>query len=165
MRRDISALALRQEAKTEKDSKVCRRLLGIAHLLEGGSRQEAEEIACLRVSNFRVWLKRFNELGIAGLRNKKAPGRLPIMSFQVQEALKKKVLEGPGTSEEIVRYRLVDLQKFLQEEHQVSMCLSGLWYQLQELGFTWKTGRQRHPRSEEEIQEAFKKTFPRRSKK
>jgi len=57
-----------------------------------------------------------------------------------------------------VRYRIVDIQHFLKEEHGIEMGLSGIWYKLQELELTWKTGRQRHPKSSEEGQEAFKKT-------
>ncbi len=61
------------------------------------------------------------------------------------EKLKSKVLSGPGADEGLVRYRIVDLQRFLREEHEISMGISGIWYNLQELNLTWKTGRQRHP--------------------
>jgi transposase len=158
VRKDLSAPFLRQAAKVEKDGRVCRRLLGIAHLLESGNRREAEKIACLTQSNFTIWLKRFNAQGIAGLSNKKPSGRPPKLSQPIQEALKAKVLAGPSKAEGIVRYRICDLQKFLQEQYQISMCTSGLWYILHELGLTWKTGRQRHPKSNEESQTAFKKT-------
>ena len=52
-----------------------RRLLGIIHLLEGGSRNEAQAKLQLSINNFRHWIVRFNEYGIVGLesilRNKK----------------------------------------------------------------------------------------------
>jgi transposase len=158
LRQDIAAIKLREEAKKEKNSGMCRRLLGIAHLLETGNRQEAQQIACLTVNTFRTWMKRFNEEGIAGLRAKKSPGRPLALSKEKKEALRKKVLEGPSPEEGLVRYRLCDLQDFLKEEHQISLCTSGVWNHLQELKLTWKTGRQRHPKSDEEAQEAFKKT-------
>jgi transposase len=37
------------------------------------------------------------------------------------------------------------------------MCCSGVWHTFYELGLSWKMGRQRHPKSNEESQTAFKK--------
>ncbi len=38
------------------------------------------------------------------------------------------------------------------------MTQSGIWYTLQQLDLSWKTGRQRHPKSDDAVQDAFKKT-------
>ena len=81
------------------------------------------------------------------------------MSVEVEKELQSKVLEGPKVEESLVRYRLVDLQDFLQEQYNIKMSLSGIWRKLQRLNLTWKTSRQRHPQSDEDVQEAFKKTF------
>lgn len=69
-------------------------------------------------------------------------------------------MEGPRAEEGLARYRIVDLQRFLKEEHGITMGVSGIWYVLQDLNLSWKTGRQRHPKSDEATQEAFKKTSP-----
>lgn len=159
IRDDIAPVILRRAAKEERDGVVCRRLLGIAHLLEGGSRSEAQKIACLTVNTFRIWIQRFNVQGIEGLRSKKSSGRPRKLTSEVELTLKEQVLKGPSSEDGIVRFRLVDLQSCLQKEHGVSIRLSGIWRQLQRLGFTWKTGRQRHPKSDEQVQEAFKKTL------
>ena len=158
LRQDFLISVIRKAAKEEKCSRICRRLLGIAHLLEGGSREECQKIACLSASNFRTWIKRFNEFGIEGLKSKKPRGRPLKLSPEILEKLKSKVLSGPGADEGLVRYRIVDLQRFLREEHEVSMGISGIWYNLQELNLTWKTGRQRHSNSRTQIQETFKKS-------
>lgn len=159
IREDIRAETLRQAAKTERNSGMCRRLLGIAHLIEGGNRTEAQKIACLTVNTFRIWIQRFNTQGIEGLRAKKSTGRPPKLSVEVEQSLREKVLQGPSAKEGLARYRIIDLKNFLQEEHQISIGISGIWYILQDLKLTWKTGRQRHPKSDEDAQEAFKKTF------
>jgi transposase len=159
VRKDISATEVRKAAKRESSSAVCRRMLGMAHLVEGGSRLGAQEIACLTVNVFRTWIRRFNAQGIKGLISKKSPGRPVKMSHQIELRLKKKVLDGPTKDEGLVRYRIVDLQEFLKKECSISMCGSGIWYKLQSMDLSWKTGRQRNPNSSREVQEAFKKTL------
>jgi transposase len=159
IRQDIKAETLRRAAKREKNSGVVRRLLGIAHLIEGGSRSEAQEIACLCLSNFRIWIERFNAYGIEGLRAKKSTGRPAKLTDEMINDLKEKVRQGPSIEEGLARYRIVDLQNFLEKKHKVSLGISGIWYILKDLNLSWKTGRQRHPKSDKEVQEAFKKTF------
>lgn len=159
LRKDIEASTLRIAAKKETNAGMSRRLLGIAHLLEGGTREEAHKIACLTINIFRIWMKRFNESGIEGLRSKKSTGRPPKISKEIKEELKKKILDGPDKRKGLVRYRIVDLQNMLKENYDIKIGSSGLWYILQELDLTWKTGRQRHPKSATDTQETFKKTL------
>jgi transposase len=71
----------------------------------------------------------------------------------MEASLREKVLEGPSQEEGLVRYRIVDFQEFLKEKHGVSLGISTIWGVLRKLGCSWKTGRQRHPKSHEEIQE------------
>ena len=159
LRKDIEVKALRQAAKVEKDSGLCRRLFGICHLLETGDLSGARSISCLTSVPFYYWVKRFNAEGIEGLKRRKVTGRPLKMSFEVEKKLKAKVIEGPTREESLVRYRLVDLQSFLKESYKIEMSISGIWRTLQKLKLTWKTVRQRHPQSDERVQEAFKKTF------
>jgi transposase len=164
VRQDISSTKLRQYAKNEKNARVCKRLLGIAHFLDTSDRLVSEKIACLSNSNFRIWLNRFNGKGIAGLLSKKQTGRPVKLSLSIRENLKEKVVNGPSTTEGLSRYRIVDLQDFLKNEHNITMTKSGIWYTLQNLDLSWKTGRQRHPKSDEVVQDTFKKTSKTNSK-
>ena len=102
--------------------------------------------------------KRFNECGIEAIRSYKSTGRPVKITDTIREKLKEKVVTGPSEAEGLARYRIVDLQEFLLKEHNIKMTQSGIWYTLQELNLTWKTGRQRHPKSDDAVQEAFKKT-------
>lgn len=158
LRQDISVEELRSHMRGEKDAKVYRRLLGIVHLLEGGTRAEARKLSQLSINIFRNWIVRFNTHGIPGLISIKSTGRPRKMNDKIRAALKSKILKGPSPEEGIVRYRLVDLQDYLKTNHGISVCTSSLWYILEDLDLSWKTGRQRHPKADEEIQESFKKT-------
>ena len=158
LRTDIDSSVIRASAKNEKCAKVCRRLLAIAALHDGCSRNEAERIACLTPNVFRIWVKRFNEFGIEGIRDHKPTGRPVKLNACVRTVLKEKVVNGPSTTEGLSRYRIVDLQEFLKNEHNITMTKSGIWYTLKNLDLSWKTGRQRHPKSDEVVQDTFKKT-------
>jgi transposase len=158
LRSDITSLEIRAAAKKEKCAKMCRRLLAIAALRDGCTRQEAEKIACLTPNVFRIWVKRFNDRGIEAIRSYKATGRPVKITDTIREKLKEKVVTGPSEAEGLSRYRIVDLQEFLLSEHHIKMTQSGIWYTLQELDLSWKTGRQRHPKSDDAVQDAFKKT-------
>lgn len=159
LRKDIELKDLRRAAKVEKDSGLCRRLLGICHLLETGDLSGSRAISCLTAVPFYYWVKRFNAEGIEGLRRRRGAGRPLKMSVEVEKELQAKVLEGPKAEESLVRYRLVDLQTFLKEEHKIEGSISWIWRRLQRMGLSWKTSRQRHPQSDERVQENFKKTF------
>ena len=159
VRKDIEVKDLRRAAKGEKDSGMCRRLLGICHLIETGNRGESQEISCLTMNRFCDWIKRFNREGIEGLRRKTSSGRTWKVPGDVRKELHAKILEGPFEEEKLARYRLVDLQDFLRESHGIEMSLSGIWRNLQTLKLTWKTTRQRHPQSDEGVQAAFKKNL------
>ena len=158
-RTDIPLEELKIKLKATRDAKVYRRLLGIIHLLEGCSRTEAQGKAQLTVNNFRQWIVRFNTHGIAGLESIKQTGRPLKISLEVRAALKDKVLKGPSAEDGLVRYRLIDLQEYLKKEHGVCIALSGIWEALDDLELSWKTGRQRNPKSDETAQEEFKKNL------
>ena len=164
LRNDINSSLIRASAKKEKCAKVCRRLLAIAALHDGCSRHEAEQIACLTPNVFRIWIKRFNAFGIEGIRDHKSTGRPVKLNTCVRKSLKDKVMNGPSTTEGLARYRIVDLQEFLKNEHNITMTKSGIWYTLQNLDLSWKTGRQRHPKSDDVVQDTFKKTSKTNSK-
>lgn len=158
LRTDINSSLIRASAKKEKCAKMCRRLLAIAALHDGYSRSEAEQIACLTPNVFRIWVKRFNAYGIEGTRDHKSTGRPVKLNASVRKTLKERVVTGPSTTESLSRYRIVDLQNFLKNEYNITMTQSGIWYNLQDLDLSWKTGRQRHPKSDEIVQDTFKKT-------
>src|SRR3990172_9058677 len=71
LRTDYSAAELRRLAKTSKDANQSRRLLSLALVREGRSREEAAKIGGMDRQTLRDWVHRFNALGARG-----AQGRL-----------------------------------------------------------------------------------------
>ena len=74
VRRDYSSRELRRLATRVKDAAQARRLLAIAAVLDGSSREEAARIGGMDRQTLRDWVIRFNEEGPDGLVNKSSPG-------------------------------------------------------------------------------------------
>jgi hypothetical protein len=74
VRADYSSQELRRLAARVRDAGQARRLLAIAAVLEGSSRQEAAKVGGMDRQILRDWVIRFNEQGPDGLINKSAPG-------------------------------------------------------------------------------------------
>src|SRR6201993_885878 len=95
IRDDISSEELRRRARRERDGRVSARLIAIANALEGVDRASAARLAGMDRQTLRDWVHRYNEAGIAGLRNRPAPGRSPKLTEGQMAALKAVVLAGP----------------------------------------------------------------------
>jgi transposase-like protein len=66
IRRDIAAGDLRRQARLERDGRVASRLLALAAVLDGVSREQAARIGGMDRQTLRDWVHRFNEAGVEG---------------------------------------------------------------------------------------------------
>jgi len=73
VRQDSDAQGLRLLAGLEKAGKVVRRLLGIAHILDGRSRQEAAELVGLAPRDLTRAVKRYNARALPGCAIARSP--------------------------------------------------------------------------------------------
>src|SRR5262245_38087702 len=80
VRTDYSAGEVRQFAQRAKDAAQARRLLAIAAVLDGASREEAARIGGMDRQTLRDWVIRFNEQGPDGLINIPSPGVPPKLN-------------------------------------------------------------------------------------
>ena len=69
VRTDYTAGEVRRFAQRAKDAAQARRLLAIAAVLDGASREEAATIVGMDRQTLRDWVIRFNEHGPDGLTN------------------------------------------------------------------------------------------------
>ena len=56
-----------------------------------------------------------------------------------------------------MRLRLIDMQKEIKIRYDIELTEKGIWHILKRNKISWKTGRQRHPKTNLLIQEEFKK--------
>lgn len=161
-RTDFSARDLRVAAAKAKDAKAARRMLAIALVLEGVDRSTAAETCGMDRQTLRDWVHRYNAEGLEGLSDRRSAGPAPRLSPNQKAELARMVREGPDPAVDgVVRWRRTDLQRKIKECFGVTMHERTVGKQLAALGFRRLSVRPRHPKSDPEAQEAFKKTSPR----
>ena len=107
----------------------------------------------------RDWVHRYNGEGLAGLVNRKAPGRRRYLDDEQRAELARLVEAGPAPDQDgVVRWRRIDLKGKIEDIFGVRMHERTVGKQLVALGFTKMTVRPQHPKADVEAQEAFKKT-------
>src|SRR6516165_11773244 len=110
VRTDFMAGEVRRFAKRAKDAAQARRLLAIAAVLDGATREDAGKIGGMDRQTLRDWVIRFNDQGLDGLINKSSPGAPGKLSKEHKAFLARLVEEGPIPAVHgVVRWRACDL--------------------------------------------------------
>src|ERR1700756_4910412 len=159
MRTDYTAGEVRRFAKRAKDAAQARRLLAIASVLDGASREDAAKIGGMDRQTLRDWVIRFNEEGPEGLVNKSSPGAPSKLTEEHKAFLVRLVEEGPIPAVDgVVRWRACDLIMRLYEEFGISVSDDTVSRALKDLGFSHVSARPKAYKQNGETIEAFKKT-------
>jgi transposase len=155
LRDDFDATSLRRLARSTKSANQGRRLLALAEIYDGGSRGDAARIGGVGV---RDWVVRFNARGPEGLLDGKAPGKAPLLNDAQRQALADIVESGPIPAVHgVVRWRLIDLRRWLHDEFGISLTETTVGRELKKLGYVKLTARPRHHAQNEFALEEFKK--------
>jgi transposase len=154
-RSEPGAAELRRVARGE-NGRVCQRVLMIANLLEGMEHEEAARLAGLSRSAAYEWHNRYEEEGIAGLRDRPRPGRQPRVDAVTSARLKERIVAGAALERDgVVAFRGVDAQRILKEEFDIDCSLSSTYRLLHRLKLSWLAPRPRHPEADATAQTAF----------
>jgi transposase len=158
IRDDVGSEELRRQARREHDGRVSARLIALANALDGMDRASAARLAGMDRQTLRDWVHRYNAEGIAGLYDRPKPGRTPKLTEGQMASLKAIVLAGPNpVVDQIGRWRIVDLCRYVEERWDVSYSETGMLRLLWSLDLSHRKTRPRHPQSDEKAQQAFKK--------
>ena len=161
MRFDLPVAELRRRARLADDADQARRILAIALVLEGGSRESAARAAGAQRQTLRDWVIRYNAGGLDGLKDRPKPGRRPRLSGEYLKALDQLVNEGPDIAvDKVVRWRCADLKAVAQMRFGVMLSERSIGRILGQRRFVRLSVRPQHPDADEAAQEAFKKTLP-----
>src|SRR3954469_23630863 len=167
-RHELGAGDLRREARRCRDGAASRRMLALALVLEGASREEAARAAGMDRQMLRDWGHRYNGEGLAGLRDRPRSGRKPRLTPEQEAELAAAVERGPDPERDgVVRWRRVDLRALIEARFAVRLHERSVGKVLRRLGASPRrrlsprlSVRPKHPKADEAAQEAFKKASP-----
>jgi transposase len=161
VRSDFTAGDVRGFARRAKDAAQTRRLLAIAAVLDGASREAAAKIGGMDRQTLRDWVIRFNEQGPDGLINIPSPGVPPKLGKKHRAFLARLVEEGPIPAVHgVVRWRACDLIMRLHEELGISVSDDTIYRALKDMGFSHVSARPKAYKQDPDAMDAFKKTLP-----
>ena len=174
VRRNVSVGDLRREAGRTRDAKAARRMLAIALVMEGQSREDAAECCGVEPKGspdmdrqtLRDWVRRFNADGLAGLADlPRQNGPKPRLSLEQEAVVAGWVEQGPDLARDgVVRWRCVDLQERIRREWGISLHERTVGKPgkalalpvLRRLAFRRLPVRPQHPKSGPEAQALFR---------
>lgn len=156
-RQDLSVDDLRRAAVRTGDAKAARRMLAIALVLEGRSREDAAEACGMDRQTLRDWVHRYNGGGLAGLADlPRRNGPKPRLSPEQEARVAEWVEQGPELERDgVVRWRCVDLRGRIEREFGVGLHERTVGKLLRKLRFRRLCVRPQHPRSDPEAQAVF----------
>lgn len=161
VRTDLTAAELRERARAAATPDQVRRLLAIALVLEGASREDAARSTGMDRQTLRDWVHRFNLAGADGLVDRKAPGRQRRLTQDQLDALARCLESGPELARDgVVRWRLADLCALVEARFGVRYQERGMGKLVRALGFSRISARAQHPKSDPQAQAEFKKNWP-----
>jgi transposase len=158
IRDDVSPGELRRLARRERDSAASRRMYAIANALEGMPRAEAARLAGMERQALRDAVVRFNAEGLAGLYNRRPPPRPGKLTAAELQELSQVILAGPDPKLGLSAWTLPELCRLIEARFNKRLHPASLSRVLRRAGFSRQKARQRHPRSDQAAQDAFKKT-------
>ena len=151
---------LRELAVRCRDAAQSRRLLAIAMVLEGSSREAAARQTGMDRQTLRDWVHRYNEAAVDGLISRTGPGRQPKLSKAQMKELRELVIAGPDAAiHQVVRWRCVDLRAEVARRFEVTVNERTIGKWLGKLSLTRLQPRPYHPKKDYVDEEAFKKLY------
>jgi transposase len=166
-RTDQTGAELRAAAARSRDAQAARRMLALALVLEGVDRQTAAETCGMDRQTLRDWVHRYNAEGLAGLANRRGASRPHRLDAAQVGELVSWLEAGPDPApvpvgDGVVRWRRQDLRARITQRFGVELHERTVGKYLAALGYRRLSVRPRHPKTDPEVQEGFKKASPRR---
>ena len=143
-------------SRSRGNNRERRRYLAFAHIREGKSFTETAERVRVDLRTLMNWVERFRKRGIEGLKDKYGGGAKPHIRASEYEAFRKSVLD-LQKGRLGGRIRGADIQNLIESQYGTRPAKSTVYDILKRAGLVWITGRSRHPKSDKQAQEAFKK--------
>lgn len=162
VRGHVSLVELQQRERVERDAAMSRRLRIVILATQGFTAPAIALSVGLSRRICQRWVYRYNELGLAGLEDRRGrTPRLPLSPEQ-QQQLCQRIDAGPTPEDEICTLRGADVRRILAEEFGLLRSLAAVYHLLHRLGYSCLRPRPRHRRADPEVQADFVRNLPAR---
>ena len=136
-------------------------MLPLALVLEGRPHAEAAQNCGMDRQTLRDRVHRYNEHGLAGLSDRKAPGPTPRLTAEQQAEVAGLVRSGPDLAKHgVIRWRRADLAQVIEARYGVHLAERSVGALLTRLGFRHISVRPHNTTQDPAAIEAHKKTSP-----
>lgn len=149
-------------AKNEPHARVRIRLLGLAHLKDGKTITATAHICKVERSTIYDWINRFKEGGIEALQEKEGRGAKPKLPQDQHIIFRDAVLELQNCRCG-GRIKGMDVMKLMEEKLGIKCSLDTVYRALATVDLVWISARSKHPKTDLEAQDTFKKTSKKKS--
>ena len=157
----VSLAELKRTAGVEKCARVRERILALRYLQAGHTVPEAGQIFSLGETQLRHWVHRYNAQGVKGLQDRPRSGQPPKLKQEQVAAFRVRLEAEPRPADGVCALRAKHLQGILHREFGAEYTMAGTYFLLHRLGYSCLVPRPRHPKSDPQKQEEFKKNFQR----
>ena len=143
-------------SKKEQNPRNRIRLIAMAHIQDGKTLKQAAESLKTHWKTIQTWLRNFRNFGIEHLYVKTTKVKSSKISKQAEIWIVDflTMLSGQDAGGRITGKQL---QSIIAKEFSIKCCLQTIYNTLHKLKFSWITSRSKHPKSDPEIQELYKK--------
>ena len=160
-RLEHSAAELRAQARLCADGRRACRILAIAMILDGASREEAARAGGMTRQTLRDWVHRYNEAGVDGLADQARSGRPARLSWVDLGRVASWIEQGADLAQDgVVRLRRVDVGDRIAREFGVELHERSVGKLFRRMEYRRLSARPLHPQTDMAAQESFKKTSP-----
>ena len=149
-------LQAENELKNFKESKVFKQLLAISAAANHPVDQVANIFQTTKQSIYN-WVKRFKENGIEGLIDLPKGHNPPKLTSLQKQTIKQWIITSKDARDIRVNWTLVKLQAEILKEFGIQLSTTTIWNHLKELNLTLLRPRRRHEKTDQHVQDDFKK--------
>jgi transposase len=143
-------------ARTEKNPKNRIRLIAMANIKEGKTLEQISELLKIHWKTIQSWLRSFRKHGINGLFVKATKDKPNKLSKEAEEWIRS-FLTSLSNSDTGGYITGKQLQSIVMTKFSTKCCLRTIYNTLHRLNFSWISSRSKHPKSDLEVQELYKK--------
>lgn len=155
---ELSPQELRQASFEGETRRERQRVQALANVMEGMTRAEAARLADMCDQAVKDAIKRYNDEGVAGLKDRPHTGRPRKLDEARRQELHDIALAGPDIEKEhLSSYTREDLASVVKTKWNVSMNVTSIGRILREMGLSRQKTRPSHPKKNPEAAEAFLK--------